>query len=175
MVLIWDEHTSQLLPQAVSGYADNDAIQRITYQSGVSLPGHVFETNQPMRMDEVQFARDYVFSTEGQLLYRQGTGGRLPVSSLLIPIQSGEQRVGVLTLDNFNTPAAFLEEDETLLLSLAQQVGLSLQNVRLVRTTQERAEQLEALTTAATNLTSSLKSTELVESLSGSTRPRCSI
>jgi K+-sensing histidine kinase KdpD len=89
----------------------------------------------------------------------------LPVSSLLIPIQSGEQRVGVLVLDNFNTPAAFREEDETLLLSLAQQVGLSLQNVHLVRTTQERAEQLEALTAAATNLTSSLESTELLETL----------
>jgi GAF domain-containing protein len=164
-VLIWDEHTSQLLPQAVSGYADNDAMKRITYQSGVSLPGQVFETNRPMRVDEVQFARDYILSTEGQLLFRQATGGRLPVSSLLIPIQSGDQRVGVLVLDNFNTPAAFLEEDETLLLSLAQQVGLSLQNVRLVRTTQERAVQLEALTAAATNLTSSLKSTELIESL----------
>ncbi|MCK7519762.1 MAG: GAF domain-containing protein [Ignavibacteriales bacterium] len=73
--------------------------------------------------------------------------------------------MGVIVLDNFNTPVAFREEDETLLLSLAQQVGLSLQNVRLVQTTQERAEQLEALTSAATNLTSSLKSTELIESL----------
>ena len=165
VVLIWDEHTSQLLPKAVSGYADNEALKQITYQSGESLPGQVFEANSPMRVDEVQFARDYTFSTEGQLLYRQATGGRLPVSSLLIPIQSGEQRVGVLVLDNFNTPAAFREEDETLLLSLSQQVGLSLQNVHLVQTTQERAEQLEALTAAATNLTSSLKSTELLETL----------
>jgi transcriptional regulator with GAF, ATPase, and Fis domain len=107
VVLIWDEHTSQLLPQAVSGYADNEAMKRITYQSGGSLPGQVFESNRPLRVDEVQFARDYIFSTEGQLLYRQATGGRLPVSSLLIPIQSGDQRVGVLVLDNFNTPAAF--------------------------------------------------------------------
>ena len=165
VVLIWDEHTSQLLPRAVSGYADNEAMKRIVYRAGESLPGQVFETNRPLRVDEVQFTRDYTFSTEGQLLYRQATGGRLPISSLLIPIQSGEQRVGVIVLDNFNTPVAFREEDEALLLSLAQQVGLSLQNVRLVLTTQERAEQLEALTSAATNLTSSLKSTELVETL----------
>ncbi len=165
VVLIWDEHTGQLLPQAVSGYADNDAMRRIAYRAGESLPGQAFEANRPMRVDEVQFARDYTFSTENQLLYRQATGGRLPVSSLLIPIQSGDQRVGVVVLDNFNMTAAFREEDETLLLSLAQQVGLSLQNVRLVQTTQERAKQLEALTSAATNLTSSLKSTELVETL----------
>lgn len=165
VVLIWDEHVSQLLPRAVSGYADNEAMKKIAYRAGESLPGQVFETNYPLRVDEIQFTRDYTFSTEGQLLYRQATGGRLPISSLLIPIQSGEQRVGVIVLDNFNTPVAFREEDEALLLSLAQQVGLSLQNVRLVQTTQERAEQLEALTSAATNLTSSLKSTELVETL----------
>ncbi len=171
VVLIWDEHTSQLIPKAVSGYADNEAMKKIAYRSGESLPGQVFENNRPLRVDEVHFTQDYIFTTEAQLLYRQATGGRLPVSSLLIPIQSGDQRVGVIVLDNFNTPAAFHEENETLLLSLAQQVGLSLQNVRLVLATQERAAQLEALTAAATNLTSSLKSNELIEELLDQLQP----
>ena len=165
VVLIWDEHSALLLPRAVSGYADNETMQRISYRLGESLPGQVFEAKHAVRVDEVQFTRDYTFSTEGLLLYRQATGGRLPVSSLLIPIQSGEQSVGVLVLDNFNTPGAFSPEDETLLLSLAQQVGLSLQNVRLVQTTQERAAQLEALTNASTTLTASLQSDELIASL----------
>jgi GAF domain-containing protein len=165
VVLIWDEHTGQLEPTAVSGYADNETMKRIVYRPGESLPGQVFESRRPLRVDEVQFTRDYIFSTEGLLLYRQATGGRLPISSLLIPIQSGEDSVGVLVLDNFNTAAAFTPEDETLLLSLSQQVGLSLQNVRLVQTTQERAAQLEALTSAATTFTASLESDELVASL----------
>ncbi|MCC6498649.1 MAG: GAF domain-containing protein [Anaerolineales bacterium] len=165
VVLVWDEPTSQLYPHAVSGYADNDAMKRISYHPGDSLPGQVFEQRKPLRVDEIQFTRDYTFSTEGQLLYRQATGGRLPVSSLLIPVQTGDQMVGVLVLDNFNTPAAFTPEDEILLLSLSQQVGLSLQNVRLVRTTQERAVQLEALTDAATTLASSLQRNELIASL----------
>ncbi len=165
VVLIWDEHANQLLPQAVSGYADNDAMKRITYNPGESLPGIAFESKRSLRVDEVQFTRDYIFSTEGQLLYRQATGGRLPVSSLLIPIQSGDESIGVLVLDNFNTSSAFREEDEILLLSLSQQVGLSLQNVLLVQATQERATQLEALTGAASTLTSSLQSNELIGSL----------
>jgi GAF domain-containing protein len=165
VVLIWDEHTGQLVPAAVSGYADNETMKRIAYRPGESLPGQVFESRRPLRVDEVQFTRDYIFSTEGLLLYRQATGGRLPISSLLIPIQSGEDSVGVLVLDNFNTAAAFTPEDETLLLSLSQQVGLSLQNVRLVQTTQERAAQLEALTSAATTFTASLESDELIASL----------
>ena len=165
VVLIWDEHTGQLEPTAVSGYADNETMKRIVYRPGESLPGQVFESKRALRVDEVQFTRDYIFSTEALLLYRQATGGRLPISSLLIPIQSGEDPVGVLVLDNFNTAAAFTPEDETLLLSLSQQVGLSLQNVRLVQTTQERAAQLEALTSAATTFTASLESDELVASL----------
>ncbi len=165
IVLVWDEPTNQLYPHAVSGYADSDTMKRISYHPGDSLPGLVFEQKKPMRVDEVQFTRDYTFSTESQLLYRQATGGRLPVSSLLLPIQTGDQNVGVLVLDNFNTPAAFTPEDEALLLSLSQQVGLSLQNVRLVRTTQERAYQLEALTDAASTLTSSLQRNELIASL----------
>ncbi len=165
MVLIWDENTSQLSPQAVSGYADNETMYRIEFHVGESLPGRVYESKRPLRVDEVQFTRDYTFSTEGLLLYRQATGGRLPVSSLLIPIQAGDFTVGVLMLDNFNTPSAFSVEDETLLLSLSQQVGLSMQNVRLMQTTQERAAQLEALTDAATTLTANLQSEELVASL----------
>src|SRR6266542_5994791 len=146
-------------------------MRRIEYRTGESLPGQVFESRKPLRVDEVQFTRDYTFSTEALLLYRQATGGRLPVSSLLIPIHSGDLSVGVLVLDNFNTPSAFTLEDETLLLSLSQQVGLSLQNVRLVQTTQERAVQLEALTTAATTFTANLQSGELVGSLLNQLEP----
>jgi PAS domain S-box-containing protein len=171
VVLIWDEHAGQLFPRAVSGYADNETMRRIEYTVGESLPGQVFESRRPRRVDEVQFTRDYAFSTEGLLLYRQATGGRLPVSCLLIPIQYGDMSVGVLVLDNFNTSAAFTIEDETLLLSLSQQVGLSLQNVRLVQATQERASQLEALTTAATTFTANLQRDELVGSLLNQLEP----
>src|SRR5258706_489028 len=51
VVLIWDEHASQLIPQAVSGYADNDAMKRIVYHLGESLPGQVFDTKRSMRVD----------------------------------------------------------------------------------------------------------------------------
>jgi len=93
------------------------------------------------------------------------TGGRLPVSSLLIPILAGGQNLGVLALDNFNTPAAFKPGDETLLMSLSQQVALSLENVRLMQATEERAGQLQALTDVAATITSSLQSRELIASL----------
>ena len=171
VVLLWNETTSQLIPRASAGYADNDSLMKISYQIGEALPGMVFETKATRREDELNFARDYALSADNLFLYRQATGGRMPISSLLIPIVSGTHGLGVLVLDNFNTQTAFKVEDETLLLSLAQQVALSLENVRLVQASLERAGQLQALNDVATSLTSSLQSDELVASLLEQLRP----
>ena len=59
VVLIWDEQAGQLVPQAVSGYADNETMKRINYRLGESLPGQAFESKRPLRVDEIQFTRDY--------------------------------------------------------------------------------------------------------------------
>ncbi len=163
--LVWNPQTETLTPRAVSGYADNVTMSQIHYRSGEALPGMVFANKTPRRVDEINFTRDYNLSTDNLALYRQVTGGRLPVSSLLVPILAGDQCLGVLVLDNFNSTSAFRPEDEALLQSLAQQVALSLENVRLVQDTQERAGQLQALNTAAAALTSSLSSDQLVNTL----------
>jgi GAF domain-containing protein len=165
IVLLWDAQSLRLTSRVVSGYADNEGMKKMTFAPGEALPGMVYASGKPRRVDDVNFTRDYPLSAENLLLYRQATGGRLPVSSLLIPILAGDQSLGVLVLDNFNTSAAFKADDETLLISLSQQVALSLENVRLVQATQERAGQLQALTDVASTITSSLQSRELIGSL----------
>ena len=165
VVLMWNEIAEQLEPQAVMNYADNSSMEKITYRLGEALPGRVFAKNKPLNVDEVDFARDYTLSASQLLLYRQATGGRLPISSLLVPIQTGDYSLGVLVLDNFNKTSAFQREDEVLLISLSQQVALSLQNLRLVQATEERATQLEALTDVTATISSNLQSEELIPSL----------
>ena len=165
MVLIWNPKNEMLVPHVVSGYADNDSMLKIHYRMGEALPGNTFANKAARRVDEVKFTRDYNLSPENLALYRQATGGRLPVSSLLIPIVTKEQNLGLLVLDNFNTTSAFSHEDEVLLLSLAQQIALSLDNLRLVQATQERAGQLQALNNASASLTSSLRSDQLINTL----------
>lgn len=164
-VLMWNQTTESLTARAVSGYADNSSMLKINYRSGEALPGQVFASKLARRVDEVNFVRDYNLGAENLAHYRQATGGRLPVSSLLIPIVASDQCLGLLVLDNFNAVAAFHSEDQVLLLSLAQQIALSLDNLRLVQATQERAGQLQALNNAAASLTSSLRSDQLVNSL----------
>ncbi|MFZ5820255.1 MAG: GAF domain-containing protein [Chloroflexota bacterium] len=169
--LLWDDVSMLLTPVVASGYADNDSLMKISYRSGEALLGAVFERGTARRIDELDFAREYALSPENLLLFRQAAGGRLPVSCLVIPILASGQNLGVLVLDNFNTQAAFKPEDETLLLSLSQQVALSLENVRLVHSSQERAGQLQALNDVAASMTASLRSDELVASLLDQLKP----
>ncbi len=165
VLLLWDERQENLAPAAAQNYADSESMMRISYRFGEALPGKVFAERKSRSVDEVDFANDYKLSATHLLRYRQATGGRLPISSLLIPIQTGDYCLGVLVLDNFNKVASFDTEDETLLLSLSQQVALSLQNVRFAQATEERTREMEALTDVAARLTSSLESGELVASL----------
>ncbi len=164
-VLLWDDVNGLLSPVVASGYADNDSLMKIRYRAGEALLGSVFQHKTARRIDELDFAREYALSPENLLLFRQATGGRLPVSSLVVPIVAGGQGLGVLVLDNFNTQAAFKPQDEALLLSLSQQVALSLENVQLVHSSQERAGQLQALNDVAVAMTANLRSEELVASL----------
>lgn len=165
VVFLYNAAAGHLIPHAVSGYVDNASLMRIHYRNGEALPGSVFQSRKARRVSEINFARDYTLSADNLLTYRQGTGGRLPIASLLVPIMAGEQALGLISLDNFNTVAAFREEDEALLMALTQQVALALDNVRLVQASQERAGQLEALNESSTSMTSSLKSEDLVASL----------
>ncbi|GAB1470677.1 GAF domain-containing protein [Chloroflexota bacterium] len=165
MVLVWNQKNEQLVPLAVSGYADNDSMMKINYRMGEALPGLAFMNRKPRRVDEINFSRDYNLAADNLARYREATGGRLPVSSLIVPIVATEQNLGLLILDNFNATGAFRVEDETLLTSLSQQVALALDNMRLVETSQERAGQLQALNDASASLTSSLSTDQLINSL----------
>lgn len=165
VVLVWNSKAEMLIPRAASGYADDDSMMKINYRLGEALPGTAYMNRKSRRVDEINFPRDYNLNTENLAYYRQATGGRLPVSCLIVPIVAAEQNIGLLVLDNFNTTSAFRIEDETLLISLSQQVALSLDNMRLVQTSQERAGQLQALNDASASLTTSLSTDQLVNSL----------
>ncbi len=165
MAALWDAKAACLSPQAAAGYADVDSLLQIGHPLDGGLPGEVFASGQARRVGEVEFARDYRLPAEDLLRYRRATAGRLPVSSLLVPIRVGEARLGLLVLDSFTTPEAFTGEDEAMLVSLAGQAALALENARLFQASEERAGQLLALNNVAATITSSLQSDELIASL----------
>jgi PAS domain S-box-containing protein len=174
---LWDVKKQELLPQVAAGYSDHDSLLAmhmarpgmpvIDTAGSLPLPLRVFVSGLPQREQEVQFARDYNLPPEDLLRYRRASGGRLPVSNMVAPIQLSEHTLGVLVLENFSSPAVFTEEDETISLALTQQAALALDNARLLQSAQQRAAQLQALTRVAGTITTSLRSEDLITSLLG--------
>ena len=152
-----------LVIRAAAGLTRNESLLSIpiSFKDTASLPIRVFNSGQSLRVSEVHFAQDYAFSAGDLLLYRQATGAKLPVSSMVVPLRRANETLGVLVLDSFDQVAAFSEENEMLALSLTQQSALALENARLYSAAQSRAAQLLALNSVASAMTASLATSEL--------------
>ncbi len=165
-ILLWDEQREALRPHSVSRMVEAEKAMQILYPVDASLPGQVFRSGRIQRVGKVDFAEAYQLAPDDLVRYRDATAGRLPVSSLVIPIQSGERKWGVLVLDSYTDNDAFALEDQALIHSLTQQAALALENARLYHTAEQKAGQLQALTTASGALSASLERVDaLVESL----------
>ncbi len=164
-VLMWNEREQSLDVVTAQGYMDSRAMMQVRYRGGKTLPERVFDSRHSRRVAEINFVRDYPLEPELLELYRRAVGQRLPVSSLLVPIQSATTAFGLIALDNFNQVQAFSEADEDLVLALAQQVSLFLENARLVQAAQERARQMEELSSVVTELTAYLRREDIVATL----------
>lgn len=172
---MWEEKEMSIIPQAAAGYTSAKDILAIRYglqnrdgeaaDAQMALPLRVFRTGQAVRASELNFAAQYGLSADDLLHYRKATGGRLPVSVMLVPLRIGESVLGVVLMENFTTPAAFTEEDEALALSFTGQAAMALENARLYQASERRATQLQALTRVAGTITSSLQHEALISSL----------
>ena len=170
---LWAEKEQALVPQAAVGYASRPDILGIRYSAKdasqadapVSLPLRVCQSGQSERVDELDFAGQYRLPADSLLRYRKASNGRLPVSTLAVPLRMGEAILGVMCLENFDTPAAFRPEDEALAASFTRQAAMALENARLYQASEQRANQLEALTQVAGTITSSLQRNALIATL----------
>jgi PAS domain S-box-containing protein len=178
MVIMWNPEEACLIPQAAQGYPENELLLEIRFQPGQTIPGRVFEDGFGLIVDEVEFAVDYEMPLEQLVRYRYATGGRLPASTLVVPISAGSRMVyetdlepgktsplGVLVLENFHMASAFTQEDQALVTSLSQQTALTLENARLYQASEQRSIQLQTLTEVSATITSSLQSSDLNSSL----------
>ncbi|HSG26301.1 MAG TPA: GAF domain-containing protein [Anaerolineales bacterium] len=142
-VMLWDEEKQALNTETALGYNQNELLTKIPHGFSSSIIEKSFEQGNLLNISEVQFATDFEFLSEDLLQYREATGGRLPVSMLLVPIRTADEMRGLVELDNFNTVSAFSEEDQVLVESLAQQIALALENARLYAESQRINEILE--------------------------------
>lgn len=176
MVALWDAKQGSLVPQAAIGYINPAQLMDVHYHLGEGVPGQVLEHKQAVNLETIDFASHYNLTPENLLHFRNATGGVLPVSCLAVPVMAGaitldkttERDVwplGVLVLDNAYITGAFTENDLAIVATLVQQTALTLENARLYQAAKQRSSQLQALTGASTNITTSLQKEALIASL----------
>jgi signal transduction histidine kinase/CheY-like chemotaxis protein/HAMP domain-containing protein len=107
---------------------------------------------------------------EGQVVALEKDGdngaGREDVrAALAAPIKLRDQVIGALDLHEIDEPRRWTEDEIALVQTVADQVGLALENARLFADTQRRAEQLATLHRVGLDITAALDLNGLLETL----------
>jgi PAS domain S-box-containing protein len=107
--------------------------------AGPALPGgfgkHVLETREPLLITE---------NAVGEMERYESSvpAGEAPKSLLFVPLVTGGQATGVISLQNADREHAFSESDQQLLETLAGSLSVALENARLVHETRQRNAEL---------------------------------
>lgn len=110
---------------------------RIQVTDGVT--GQVFRTGQPIRLDDVNSEPGYIRLDDAAH------------SELCVPLKSGARILGVVNAES-HRPAAFTDEDERLLTTLAGQMTVVIERLRAHATEQRHARHLSLLNSLGRDL-----------------------
>ena len=114
-----------------------------TRQRGQGLTGKVWETGQPLIVEDYG---EWPGRVEQPVDMRGMT-------VLAVPVQSGDQFLGVLAVDAPRQRRRFSAADATLLGQLATQAAIAIQNSRLFEASQRQAQRLQVLAEITRDLT----------------------
>ncbi|GEM_PF-1671025 len=137
-ILLIDEQTGELIPFALSDRGkgrefaekDKEYIRSCDVRVGVGITGWVAQTGQAVCVGDVSQDPRYL---EVRPDIR---------SELCVPLQIGERTIGVMNIET-TKPEAYTEHDERLLMTLAGQVAVAIENMRLYEDVKRAAEELE--------------------------------
>lgn len=114
----------------------SDIMDQVRVASGEGVSGHVVATGEPVLVEDIE--RDPRFSSFGA-----AAGGRYKDQSLLsVPIFIRDKLVGVINVNNKISGEPFDLEDQSLLLTIASQVALAMENFDLVNHLRRQAREL---------------------------------
>lgn len=109
----------------------------ITIPADKGLTGYVLRERKPL------FISENVAETMQQLGIE--LIGEPAMCWMGVPMLIGEQVIGIMAVQSYTDPNAYDEHDRDLLMALAGQAAISIQNARLFEETQRRTEELSVL------------------------------
>jgi signal transduction histidine kinase len=156
-LLMYDPTTQHLHFEAATGVLLRRG-ERIVVPTENSIAGWVFSHGEPLHVEDA--VADERFYPEVDVLTQFQTR-----SVLCVPLRTQDKILGVIeAVNKVNGP--FREEDERLLVSLASQAAIAIENARLFQQSDLVAEMVHELRTPLASLTAAahlLKRTELPE------------
>jgi PAS domain S-box-containing protein len=119
---------------------------------------HVIETKQPLLIVEN-------LDVERERYGSRPVAGEAPKSILFVPLVSGNEATGVLSLQNVDREHAFGESDQQLLETLAGSLSVALENARLVHETRQRNAELALINTVQESIAGELDQQAIYEAV----------
>jgi K+-sensing histidine kinase KdpD len=101
-----------------------DVRHKTTITPGEGVSGYVMEQGEPVLIDDL--------SSDGRFPPRDGIARYRTGSLLSVPIRYQQRIIGVLNVNNKRNGEAFTGIDQELLLMIAQQTALAIENMKLV-------------------------------------------
>jgi PAS domain S-box-containing protein/putative nucleotidyltransferase with HDIG domain len=117
-----------------------------------SIAGPVAVSGKPRRIADVKLEPNYVEATADIR------------SELCVPIKAGEQIIGVINAESKQLDF-FSEDDERLLLTIASQMAIAIERIRLFNSERERRQEAETLRDATAALSTSLDLDHVLKSI----------
>jgi PAS domain S-box-containing protein/putative nucleotidyltransferase with HDIG domain len=117
-----------------------------------SVAGPVAVSGKPRRIADVRLDPNYVKATAGIR------------SELCVPIKTGEQILGVINAESKQLDF-FSDDDEQLLLTIASQLAIAIERIRLFNSERQRRQEAETLRQATAALSTSLDLNHVLDSI----------
>ncbi|KAF0107027.1 MAG: putative signaling protein [Anaerolineaceae bacterium] len=148
-VLLVDEKAGVLRHHpSYRGDATPEERERLVIPLGAGVTGAVARSGQPRLVRDVRKEADYLAVNPASL------------SELCVPLKIGDKVIGVINTESPELDA-FSENDERLLLTIASQMSLAIEKLRLFETERLRRHEAETLRQAAQVVTASLDVNEI--------------
>jgi transcriptional regulator with GAF, ATPase, and Fis domain len=113
-------------------FEEGELLQIDPIPLGEGLTSHVIRTREPLLL--VEDTEKKAFALGAKIV------GKFARSWLGVPLQIGEEILGVMTIQDVEREHAFTEEDKRLFVILASQVSIAIRNARLVESIRKQAD-----------------------------------
>jgi len=153
VIHILNAASGELQPKALSGKALG-ALGERKMRIGEGISGYALEQGKAINVPDV--------NAEPRFLRLSGDTGFK--SLLVVSLILGQKRIGTLSVDSERV-GAFNEDNERLLMTLATQAAVAIENARLYESERRRSAELETLRQASLRLTSSLELQPILEAI----------